>query len=162
VAAILDWARTVQDRRPAEGRPPGGYSPLRILWWEWGKLVGAVGLIVLGILLIVKQQPPAVVVAIILHFTIDFTFQTEETARRKVERGRHLVFHSLIAGGLPMIMAGIVAGDPVKALIWMAAGVVGHYLVDWTRRFGLRSVFWAVLADQVAHLAIIFGLVLLT
>ncbi len=159
---MTDQAGALGKQQRGEWRLLRRRSPLDIVWWEWGKMVGALGLVLLGVLSALGCRPSPIVVAVILHAAIDFTFQTEETAQRKVERGRHLVCHSLVAGGLPLLAAGLVSGCPVKALVWMVIGVLGHYLVDWTRRFGLRSMFWAVLADQVAHLILIFGLVLWT
>jgi hypothetical protein len=134
--------------------------PSLLRWWEWGKLIGAVGLVALVVSLAAGYTPHAAVVAVILHFAVDFTFQSPEMALRKVERGRHLLLHALVAGGLPLVVAGLLTGNPATALVWMVTGVVSHYAVDWTRRFGVRHVGLAVVLDQACHLLTILVLVL--
>ncbi len=131
-------------------------------YWQWGKLVGVVGLVVLAILLVIDRVPHPAIVAVILHIACDFTSQSSETALRKHERGRHLLVHALVAGGLPLALAGLVTGNMVTVLVWTTIGFVGHYAVDWTRRFGLEGTGWGVILDQVCHLLIILALVLMT
>jgi hypothetical protein len=136
-------------------------SRARLLWWEWGKVVGGLGLVGLALLVATGYAPSPVVAAIVLHFAIDFTLQSEETALHKVDRGRHLLIHSLIAGGIPLAVAGLMTESPLTALLWVTAGVISHYVVDWTRRFGFRQVALAVIADQTGHLLAITLLTLL-
>ena len=132
------------------------------VYWKWGKFLGGVGLFVLAILLVTGHVPHPVVVAVLLHIAGDFTLQSPETAQRKHERGRHLLVHALVAGGLPLAAAGLAAGNLVAVLVWTAIGVVSHYIVDWTRRFGMEGRPWGVVFDQVCHLLIISALVLMT
>jgi hypothetical protein len=130
-------------------------------YWKCGKIVGSVGVVVLAVLFIMGHIPHPAIVAVILHITADFTLQSPEMALRKHERGSHLLVHALVAGGLPLAVAGLVHGNPYIVLIWTAIGVVGHYAVDWTRRFGLSDTPLGIVLDQAAHLAIILSLVLL-
>ncbi len=129
--------------------------PLALEWWEWGKIIGFLALVWLAVFIMLGNTPSPTAVALVLHFAIDFTMQSPETAVRKIERGRYLLMHALIAGGLPLIVAGLVAGSPHRALIWMVIGAASHWAVDWTRRFGIRNPLLAALADQVCHLAVI-------
>jgi hypothetical protein len=138
-------------------RPP--LAALR--WWEWVKIVGAAGVVVLVILLVSGHTPPPVVVAVLLHIFADFTCQSSETAARKEERGRHLLVHALVAGGVPLAVAGLMTGNPATALTWVSVGVVSHYAVDWTRKFGLRQAALGVILDQACHLATIVVLTML-
>lgn len=131
-------------------------------YWKCGKIVGSVGLVVLAILLITGHIPHPAVVAILLHIAGDFTLQTPEMALRKHERGRHLLVHALVAGGLPMAVAGLTTGNPVITLIWTVVSVITHYAVDWTRRFGLEGTSWGVVLDQVCHLLVILALILIS
>jgi membrane-bound metal-dependent hydrolase YbcI (DUF457 family) len=136
------------------------YSRTRLLWWEWGKVIGGLGLVGLAVLMAAGYVPSPAVAAIVLHFAIDFTLQSEETALHKVDRGRHLLVHSLVAGGIPLAVAGLMTERPVTALLWMVIGVISHYAVDWTRRFGFRQVALAAVSDQVGHLLTILFVVL--
>ncbi len=129
--------------------------PLALEWWEWGKIIGFLALVWLAVFVMLGNTPSPATVALVLHFAIDFTMQSPETAVRKIERGRYLLMHALIAGGLPLIIAGLVAGNPRRALIWMVIGAASHWAVDWTRRFSIRNPLLAALADQVCHLAVI-------
>lgn len=129
--------------------------PLTLRWWEWGKIVGFVALVWLAVFILSGHIPSPVTLALVLHFAIDFTMQSPKMALRKVERGRYLVMHALIAGGLPLIIAGLLTGNPYIALIWMVIGAVSHWAVDWTRRFGIRNPLLAAFADQIGHLAVI-------
>jgi hypothetical protein len=101
-------------------------------------------------------------VALTLHVAADFTFQSPETALRKAECRRHLLVHALAAGGLPLAVAGLLTGNPLAVVTWMVAGAISHYLVDWTRKFGLRQGALAVILDQACHLLTILVLVLIS
>jgi hypothetical protein len=136
-------------------------SPSLLRWWEWGKIIGAAGLTVLAILIAAGCVPHPAVVAMLLHVAADFTFQSPETALRKRERGRHLLVHALVAGGLPLAVAGLVAGNPRAVVIWTVVGVTSHYAVDWTRRFGLGQTALPIVLDQACHLLTILILVLM-
>lgn len=129
-------------------------------YWQCGKTVGVVGLVVLAIFLVAGHVPHPAVMVVLLHIAADFTLQSPETALCKHKRGRHLLVHALVAGGLPLAITGLVTRNPATVLIWTVIGVVSHYAVDWTRRFGLRDTPLGVVLDQVAHLAIILTLVL--
>lgn len=130
-------------------------------YWKCGKIVGGVGLVVLLILLVTDRVPHPAVVAVLLHVAGDFTLQSPETALRKHERGRHLLVHALASGGLPLAVAGLLTGNLVNTLIWTAIGAASHYVVDWTRRFGMEGTSLGVVLDQVCHLLIILTLVLM-
>ena len=140
---------------------PARLESLRPLeWWEWGKIVGLVGLTVLVFTLFTGHVLHPAVTAVLLHVTADFTFQTAETVRRKVERGRHLLIHALVAGGLPLAIAGFVIGNHLAVLSWVTVGAMCHYAVDWTRKFGVQQVSRAVALDQACHLLVILALAL--
>jgi hypothetical protein len=137
-------------------------SPFATLrWWEWVKIVGAAGVVILVIALVSGHTPPPVVVAVLLHIFADFTCQSSETAAHKEERGRHLLVHALAAGGIPLAVAGLITGNPATALTWISVSVVSHYAVDWTRKFGLRQAALGVILDQACHLATIVALTML-
>ena len=131
-----------------------------IQWWEWGKIVGLVGLTVLVFTLATGQALHPAATAVLLHVTADFTFQSAETVRRKVERGRHLLIHALVAGGLPLAIAGFVIGNHLAVLSWVIVGAMCHYVVDWTRKFGVQQVSRAVALDQACHVLVILALAL--
>jgi hypothetical protein len=135
-------------------------SRARLRWWEWGKVVGGLGMLGLAVLLAAGYEASPAIAAIVLHFAIDFTLQSEETALQKVDRGRHLLVHSLVAGGIPLAVAGLMTGSPLTALLWTTVGVASHYAVDWTRRFGFRQVVLAAISDQAGHLLTILFLAL--
>ena len=135
-------------------------SPARLLWWDWGKILGATALAGLVVALAMGYVPSPAVMAAVLHLAADFTFQSAETSARKGERGWHLVVHSLVAGGLPLALSGLLAGHLAAVLPWTAAGAAIHFAVDWTRKFGLRSLPLAVGLDQACHLAVILALTL--
>jgi hypothetical protein len=134
--------------------------PSLLQWWEWGSVVGAVGLVALTILLLSRHTPHPAVAAVLLHVAADFTFQSRETVLRKGERGRHLLIHALAAGGLPLAVAGLVIGKPLAVINWASIGVASHYTVDWTRKFGMEQGILAIVLDQAAHLLTILLLVL--
>lgn len=130
-------------------------------WWMWGKLAGAAGLATLAILLMMGVVPPAVVVAVLIHVAADFTFQSAETARLKGSSKRHLLVHALVAGGLPLALAGFLTGCPIVAIAGSVIGAIGHYVVDRTRKFGMPRLALGVALDQACHLMLAVILVLL-
>jgi hypothetical protein len=131
------------------------------VYWKCGKILGGVGVVALIALFITGHTPHPAIIAVILHITADFTLQSPAMALRKHERGHHLLIHALVAGGLPLAIAGLACRNPAAVLIWTVIGVVSHYAVDWTRRFGLSDTSLGIVLDQIAHLAIILSLVLL-
>jgi hypothetical protein len=44
----------------------------------------------------------------------------------------------------------------------MVAGAISHYVVDWTRNFGLQQVALAIALDQTCHVLTILVLVLIS
>ena len=135
-------------------------SPASLVWWEWGTVLGIASIVVLAILAIVGCTPHPLAVAMLLHITADFTCQTAETALWKEESDRHLLVHALVAGGLPLIAAGLVTANPVVTVTWATIGAFSHYAVDWTHKFGLRQVAPGIILDQACHLLTILILVL--
>ncbi len=135
--------------------------PLRLPWWRWAELGGAVGLVALALRLLLGRAPHPLAIAALLHVAADFTFQSEETALQKAKRDRHLVVHALAAGGLPLAIAGSIAGSPASVLLWSFVGTASHYAVDWTRKFGVHNLALAVLLDQGCHLTtiVVLGMV---
>jgi hypothetical protein len=135
-------------------------SPLSLLWWEWGKLAGIAGLgLWLGLSIAGLDLHPAAV-GVLLHVVLDFTLQSSETCVRKDERGRHLLVHALAAGALPLAAAALAGRSPVAVLTWSVAGAVSHYVVDWTRKFGLRREVYGATVDQTCHVLTILLLAL--
>ena len=128
-------------------------SPTSLQWWEWFRLAGTLAIVSLLVTLICGVVPSPFVVAVVLHVTLDFTVQSDEVALRKGERGKHLLLHALAAGGLPMAISGLFVG-PAAVLTGTAAGIISHYAVDWTRKFGLRCWWEGVAADQLCHLIV--------
>jgi hypothetical protein len=129
-------------------------------WWHYLEIGGATGLVVLAILLVVGYIPHPATMAALLHVAADFTFQSPETARKKKTRDYHLLLHAMAAGGLPLAIAAILTQDPLVVVLWAVMGTVSHYVVDWTRKFGLRRTAPAILLDQACHLLTILLLVL--
>jgi hypothetical protein len=136
------------------------WSPSLLQWWEWGKVIGAAGLVALAILFVAGYILHPVVVALLLHIAADFTCQSSETALQKGESSRHLLVHAVAAGGLPLAIAGLVAGNPAATVIWMTVGAASHYLVNRTRKFGLGQQALGIVLDQACHLLTILVLVL--
>lgn len=130
-------------------------SPLA--WWEWVEVAGGAGLVALLPPLLLDVRVPAAVVGVTLHTICDFTFQSEETAARKGECGRHLAIHALVAGGLPGVITGLLAGGAPGAIIGFLIGTLSHYAIDGSHRFGIRGAIGIVL-DQAAHVAVILFL----
>jgi hypothetical protein len=135
-------------------------SPSSLQWWEWGKVMGVASLVALAILPMVGYVPHPAVVAILLHIVADYTCQSSDTALRKGSSRRHLLIHALAAGGLPLAVAGLVAGNPVATVIWVVVGAASHYLVDSTGKLGLEQRALGIALDQACHLLTILVLVL--
>jgi hypothetical protein len=133
-------------------------APSRLSWWEWCQIGGCVALAVLVGLLAAGCALHPAVIAVLLHVACDFTCQSPTTAARKPERGRHLLTHALAAGSVPLAFAGLATGNPLRVLVYAAAGFLGHYAVDWARKFGIQKWLPAILADQSAHLLLILAL----
>lgn len=101
-------------------------------------------------------------ILLIAHFLADFTFQTDEMAKRKKNNINYLHLH----GG---IYAAVMIGVCCLCLTPAQAGGVclvlalSHYLVDMLRsRFGkIGYTFHGFLADQFLHIALIVQVVYL-
>jgi hypothetical protein len=137
--------------------------PAELAWWEWAKLAGAVGILVLGLMMaLLAWIPSPVALALLLHLFCDFTAQSGETAANKGRSRRHLWAHALAAGGLPLVIAGLSTGSPWPVLVWPVLATVGHATVDGTDKFGLGPCALGVFLDQAAHagtILLIVGLV---
>lgn len=132
-------------------------------WWQWLKLAGAIGAVFLIAVTVVNRQlPSSLVVALVGHLVTDFTLQSGETAARKPERGRHLLVHALAAGGVPLALTTLVMGQWELVGVAAVVGAAAHYAIDYTRKFGLKSVAGGVLLDQLSHVALLVGWVALT
>jgi hypothetical protein len=136
-------------------------SRVPLCWWEWGKLAGLASLVAWMALSIAGLDLHALVVAVLLHVTLDFSLQASETSVRKGERGRHLLVHALAAGALPLAVAALVTGRPLAVITWSVAGAASHYAVDWTPKFGLRIQALGATLDQIGHVLTIVTLALL-
>ena len=134
--------------------------PSRVPWWTWVENAGATGLVILAVLLLAGRALHPLAIGALLHVAADFTFQSHETSVQKAKRGRHLLVHALAAGGLPLAIAAFLARSPTAVVTWTAFGVVSHYAVDWTRKFGVRRVGLSVLLDQACHVLTILVLAL--
>jgi hypothetical protein len=127
----------------------------------WGKLIGAAGFITLAMLLMMGHTLPTVVVAVLVHVAVDFTFQSAETARLKGSSKRHLLIHALAAGGMPLALTGFLTGSPSVVVAGTVIGVVCHYAIDRTCKFGLPRLALGVALDQTCHLMTVVILILL-
>lgn len=114
--------------------------PTRLYWWQWGQIWG----IFLPILFFYLGVEHLGLWALAVHFLIDFSFQSGETASGKA-RGdwRVLAYHAFISGGYAGLIAGGLAG--------LALSVAIHFLVDATNKFGLAEPAGPAL-DQAAHI----------
>ena len=113
--------------------------PRQLLYWQWGKLVGALLLPLTGV--------GGLLGALALHVAGDFTFQTDLMARRKALGCKvALALHALVAGGLPGLLLGGLLGGLV--------GFVTHYAIDSTGKFGLGPTLGPIV-DQAAHVAVL-------
>ena len=133
------------------------YSPSYLAWWEWVKVAGIAGLAGFGGALLLGYAPPPALIAVVVHVACDFTFQSDETAALKRNRGRHLLLHALVAGGLPLALAGLLTGRCTCVLAWTLVGTVSHYVIDWMDKFGIREVVLGVGLDQLCHLVVILA-----
>ena len=137
--------------------------PAELAWWEWAKLAGAVGILVLGLMMtLLARIPSPVALALLLHLFCDFTAQSGETAANKGRSRRHLWAHALAAGGLPMAIAGVSTGSPWPVLVWPVLAAIAHAGIDATRKFGLGPTALGVVMDQLAHVATVVAVVGLT
>jgi hypothetical protein len=122
-------------------------------WWQWGKLHGKLNVVLLPLCALTGLHP--VIGALLIHFTVDFTAQSTETAIHKGDRGWHLLVHAIYAGGLPLAIAGLLYGNPALALVGSAVGALSHWLIDYTRKFGVENELLGAALDQMAHAVII-------
>jgi hypothetical protein len=125
-------------------------APSTLAWWEWGKLLG---LLLFAISAAARAIPgaPALIAAMGWHTFFDFTCQWDRLTHAKAcKKTWALVAHGLIAGGLPMLLAGCLNS---RIVIF---AVLAHILIDATNKLGLREP-WGPIADQVAH-ALCIGL----
>lgn len=130
-------------------------APISLQWWEYFKLVGIVALAaVLGGLL-AGAELDGRVVGLAFHTVLDFTLQSNWVAANKGNRGKALLFHAIIAGGLPGAIKGMMSGGLVGCLIGVVLGTTSHYAIDYTRKFNCKSVAMGIVLDQVAHLAVL-------
>lgn len=114
--------------------------PHQLQWWQWGQILG----IVLPFLLLFTGVTHTLLWAVAIHFLMDFTLQSNETAAGKARREwKVLAYHAFLSGGYTGL---IIAGLP--GLVVSAAF---HLLVDATNKFGLTGVVGAVV-DQATHL----------
>jgi hypothetical protein len=126
--------------------------PADLAWWEWAKLGGALGILILGLLMTFRGWIPSpVTLALLLHLFCDFTAQSGETAANKSRSRRHLWAHALAAGGFPLVIAGLSTGSPWPVLVWPALATLAHVVVDGTQKFGLGPCALGVVLDQMAH-----------
>lgn len=130
-------------------------APTSLEWWAYPSLAGMLGLAaVLGGLL-AGGELSGWIVGLALHTVLDFTLQSDWIAMNKNDRGKALLFHAIIAGGLPGAMKGLMTGGLVGCLVGVVIGIASHYAIDYTRKFNCESVALGVILDQVAHLAIL-------
>lgn len=132
-------------------------SPTKMFWWEYPKLAGMVGLIVVLGALLAGIDVPAWIVGLALHTILDFTLQSSWVAANKADRGLALTIHSIIAGGIPSAITGLIAGGPIGCLVGVIVGIVSHYAVDYTRKFNIKDWRVAIVVDQTLHLVVLLG-----
>lgn len=114
-----------------------------IPWWIWPKLLGLVAVAFIA----AWPGAPMILGAVALHVVGDYTFLPHSMFKAR-ERGSllALLIHSIIAGGLPGIMAGGWGGFAFCAL--------SHFAIDSTHKFGRRDGLGVVL-DQFCHVVVI-------
>lgn len=127
-------------------------APSTLEWWQWGKVHGALNIVALCAMLYVGVAVPPVVVAVLLHFFVDYTAQSTQVAMYKSDRGIELVVHAL-ANGLQGALAGMLI-SPEVALVGAVVCVATHYSIDYTRKFGVKSVVLSAALDQAAHMLV--------
>lgn len=130
-------------------------APTSLEWWAYLKLAGVVALPLLLAVMSLGFAVHPLLVGLVLHLALDFTLQSSWVAAEKSGRGRALFFHSLIAGGLPLAVMGMMSGSPITALVSIVAGITSHYAIDWTNRFGLGDCWLGYCLDQAAHVAVL-------
>jgi hypothetical protein len=115
-------------------------NPARLYWWQWGKLCG----FFLPILFFCLGVQHIGLWALAIHFLLDFSFQSGQTAAGKARGDRWiLAYHAFISGGYAGLVAGGLAG--------LAISIAIHFLVDATNKFGLKEPVGPAL-DQSAHI----------
>lgn len=127
-------------------------SPRRLQWWQWGKLLGAI--LLLAAVFVAFRGGNHLFVGLALHVALDFTLQSDYVAAEKGNRGRALLIHAAIAGGIPSAVVALMAGSLVGVLVGVVVGISTHYAIDWTRKFGLPMSLGATL-DQVLHVIVL-------
>ena len=129
-----------------------GQAPTSLQWWAWPKLAGLVAAPLLLLALLLGASVPPLVVGLTLHLVLDFTLQSSWVAAEKSSGGKALAYHAAIAGGIPALVAGLAIG-PATALFAGAVGIMSHWLIDRTNKFGLSGWQQGIAADQAAHVA---------
>ena len=115
-------------------------QPHRLYWWQWAQLLG----VSLPILYLYLGWQHALLWAVAIHFFMDFTAQSDETALNKAQgKKQALTCHAFLAGGFPGFIVGGLAGLVVSVLL--------HFAIDASNKFGLKNSLGPVL-DQLAHM----------
>ncbi len=100
------------------------------------------------------------VALLIAHFLADFTLQPERLAKAKKKSERWLLLHCGIYAAL-MVLVCFVCVTPRNAILPAVVMFWLHFLIDklkcfveekWLKKTG---TFWAFLADQALHIAVI-------
>jgi len=128
-------------------------APTSLQWWAYPKLLGAALLVLLLAAMSLGVAVHPLLVGVVLHLVLDFTLQSDWVAAEKAKRGKALFIHSVIAGGIPAGVMGLMSGSLERVLLAVVVGVASHYAIDYTKKFGLRRWQHAICADQVAHFA---------
>lgn len=125
-------------------------NPGELAWWQWGKLIGLVSMLLVGLGLYYGLPVPGIVMAISLHFFIDFTCQSDSTATGKANRDFiALATHSFISGGY--------AGFVLAGIEGLIISVLVHYVVDLCNKFGLPWPSGPII-DQALHIITIIAI----
>lgn len=118
--------------------------PTALVWWQWGKIVGA--LVPLALAAAGAEHP--LTWAIAAHLLVDFSFQGGPTAIGKAQGNlKVLAYHSFISGGY--------AGFIVGGLPGLAASVAIHFAIDCANKFGLPEKTGAAV-DQALHVITLY------
>ena len=125
-------------------------SPRELVWWQWMKLVSAVALVLLAFALLIGVRVPLVIQRVVLHLALDFALQSNWVAAGKVQRKRALIVHSTIAA-LPAIASESVATVILSLVVYS----LSHYIIDYTRKFGIENMKLGAIVDQAAHLIVL-------
>ena len=119
-------------------------NPYQLQWWQWGQILG----VFLPLLLLSSNIYHPLLWAVAVHFFIDFTAQSDETAAGKLQKKPQvLLYHAFIAGGYAGLIVGGLPGAALSAFT--------HLLIDTTNKFGLSGRFGAFL-DQMTHITTLF------